>query len=209
MTPGRPRVHDLLRIRSPHLLMDAGDDGRPAWVDLEPTAPVWVVVRRTAAEDGVVAVGIRGASRGERWAATVKSREIAERIPPMSVPRGRGRDLPALAAHETITPAADRAWPGVWGPGGSVGYELVASSPVVKPTSDLDLVLYADTPLDRATTATALQKLRRQAGNVRIDLIIETPLGGVAADEWMSRCPAGVVLRTARGPVVADDPWRG
>ena len=207
MTPARPRVHDLLRLRSPALLTGAEGEVRPAWFDPGPTAPVWVVVRRAEAGAGVVAVGVRGASRNERWAATTPETAVVERTPPALVPRRRGRGLPAVAALAAVGPVADQEWPGAWGPAGSVGYELVTGCPVVNAASDLDLVLHADVPPDRSTVSRTLGELRRRAGRVRVDLLIETPVGGFAADEWLSEPPRPLALRTRHGPVLTHDPW--
>lgn len=208
MKPVRTRVHDLLRVRSPHLLMGAdGDDHPPDWLDLDTTEAVWVVVRR-AVVDGVVSVGVRGSSRSERWPATVREDDIVEHVRPTAVPRVQARAVPAITALGMITPFADHVWPGIWGPAGSVGYELTTGRQVVSASSDLDLVLYADTPLDRMATELTLRGLRREVGSVRIDVLIETPVGGVVADDWLAASPAGLALRTAGGPVVTDDPWR-
>lgn len=209
MTSDAPRVHDLILVPTADLVLAAaGACGPPGWLDLTSDAPLWVVVRRAAAVTGTVAVGIRGAARNERCAATVSADDILDHVPPTLIPRGRGGSSPAIAALGSISSVTDRCWPDAWGPAGSVGYELVSGHPVVNASSDLDLVLYADIPLDRAITADVLQELRTRAGAVRIDLVVETPAGGFVVDEWLGGPSPEVVLRTANGPVLTGDPWR-
>ena len=124
-----------------------------------------------------------------------------------SASRAASAALPAFAGLAAIGPVADQAWPGAWGPAGSVAYELVTGCPAVNDASDLDLVLRADAPLARATLGRTLAELRLCAGSVRVDLLIETPAGGFAADEWLIDPPPGLALRTPRGPVLTADPW--
>jgi phosphoribosyl-dephospho-CoA transferase len=49
-----------------------------------------------------------------------------------------------------------------------------------------------------------LQLLERRA--CRVDLQLETPLGGVALGEWAGGA-ARVLVKTAEGPRLVSDPW--
>ena len=40
----------------------------------------------------------------------------------------------------------------------------------------------------------------------RLDILLETPLGGVALVDWAASAPR-VLLKTAAGPQLVRDPW--
>jgi phosphoribosyl-dephospho-CoA transferase len=92
-----------------------------------------------------------------------------------------------------------------WGPGGSVGFELATGRHVTTPQSDLDIVIYADTPM----TASAAQTLRDSAQGLpaAVDIRVETPTCGFSLTEYASRSPAPILIRLASGTVLAADPW--
>lgn len=209
--PSGPVPHDLLRIDSPHVLMSADGNDRPQWVEDEVLSTPWVVVRRSAASYDTVPVGVRGSSRSRRWAAVVEVGEIRELRTPNStlatLRNGWVRDLPALSALAAIEPCAEHFWPSVWGPGGSVGFELATGRDTVTDTSDLDLVVNAEQPLDRDVVGQQLAEIRDRAGAVRIDLRVETPHGSFAVDEWLADRPDGLAVRTCTGPRLTLDPW--
>lgn len=59
------RPHDLLRIADPGAHLTGSE---PAWVGPSLAAAPWVVVRRSTAPTGQLAVGVRGQARHERHA---------------------------------------------------------------------------------------------------------------------------------------------
>ena len=71
--------------------------------------------------------------------------------------------------------------------------------------SDLDLLLRTEHPLPRSEARPLLQLLERRA--CRVDLQLETPLGGVALREWAGD-GARVLVKTADGPRLVGDPWQ-
>jgi phosphoribosyl-dephospho-CoA transferase len=64
-----PQVHDLLQIHPASL--DSGCAAEPSWVRQTLLDCPWVVVRRAQLAFGLIAVGVRGDSRSDRWAASV------------------------------------------------------------------------------------------------------------------------------------------
>src|SRR5271168_951522 len=75
-----PRVHDLLLLRS-GIVTSAGV-AKPAWMTSSPAGNLWVVVRRAMAPGGLVAVGIRGINRHERWGGFADLADVKERLRP-------------------------------------------------------------------------------------------------------------------------------
>lgn len=75
---GELQPHDLLRLYDPMLLSRSA----PKWVQVSPTRSVWVVVRRAAAPDGRISVGVRGMQRNQRWTTTVSVPDVAQIVTP-------------------------------------------------------------------------------------------------------------------------------
>ncbi len=111
--------------------------------------------------------------------------------------------LPALAA---LAPLGEilAAHDLIWGPTGSVGFELASGAATVTPTSDLDAIIRSDHPLSRG----AAEGIVRATGvlGVRCDLLLETPDGGVSLLEYAQN-EGQVAARGVHGPRLTDDPW--
>ena len=173
----------------------------PAWTRLALRAAPWVVVRRTAAADGLIAVGVRGGDRSRRYPWTIAWNSVRESVAPEhladTVP---ARNLPALAA----LPAVREILGGLrWGPTGSVGFELATGIPTASATSDLDVVVRIPIcdgeVLDRLSAGhTQLARL-----DVRVDCQVETPAGAVALAELVSPSDE-VLVRTPFGPRLVE-----
>ncbi len=93
-----------------------------------------------------------------------------------------------------------------WGPGGSIGFELATGVPTATWSSDLDLVLRRDCRLEANEAARLLELLAEAAAPARVDVIVETPAGGVLLAD-LARSPTQVLLRTPDGPRRSADPW--
>jgi phosphoribosyl-dephospho-CoA transferase len=208
----RWRPHDLLRLRR----LQAFDD-EPAWVrDAFGRAP-YAVVRRALAADGVVAIGVRGAERAQRYGAWAQAADIVQVVRPETLVHARplaGRDalapfvaLASLAASHSDDGAAPLST-FVWGPTGSTGFELATQVPAVSESSDLDLLIRTPEPLARDIASDLLDQLQTLGKRVgiRVDAQLETPAGGVALAEWAARKPR-VLARHACGPQLLADPW--
>lgn len=205
--PSAPAVHDLLRLESLAGLISEAPP--PGWVEAAFVATPWVVVRRAPPRAGLIPIGVRGATRDQRWAGWAASAAVTARLSPEALACRRAElapsraSLPALAALERVNAVlADGERP--WGPTGSVGFELATGAPTVTEASDLDLLMRCDRCLprrDAARLACAIGGL-----GVRCDLLLETPAGGVALTEY-ARSDGPVVARGDEGPRLVDDPW--
>ncbi|MCQ4298034.1 malonate decarboxylase holo-ACP synthase [Pseudomonas stutzeri] len=195
-----PRPHDLLwGMRPEQLPVDA-----PAWAIAVLSAGQPVVVRRAVVAPGLVAIGLRGATRDQRLAALMPVEAISRRVAPEDLlGRQASEDLPVFRVLAELRPRLD-ALGHCWGVTGSAGFQLATGLPTAHPDSDLDLLLRTDHPLPRSEARPLLQLLERRA--CRVDLQLETPLGGVALSEWASGA-ARVMVKTADGPRLVGDPW--
>ena len=199
-----PQVHDLLQIDCASLR--SGCAVEPSWVRQTMLDCPWVVVRRAQAASGVIAIGVRGHCRSERWAASCEKNLVREIVRPEDLLRTSidRRRTPALRALQGMSERwADLALP--WGPGGSVGFELATGREVTTGASDLDLVIRAQ---QRITVDEARSLLGRTQGlEAKVDVRVETPVCGFALDEYVS-ASAKILLRYPGGVRLGEDPWQ-
>jgi phosphoribosyl-dephospho-CoA transferase len=112
---------------------------------------------------------------------------------------------PAVAVLDAVDAIfAAQGLTGLWGPTGSVGFELASGVPATHVGSDLDLVLDAKVAVAR-TDALRLHRVLA-ALPVRIDLQLETPQGALLLAEFVS-AEGVTLLRAAHGPRLVSDPW--
>ena len=196
----RPCPHDLLWGLTPaQLRADA-----PGWARQVLAAGQPVVVRRALVANGQVAVGVRGASREQRYATTLELSRVLRRMSPEQlIERLPAGGLPAFRALALLKPFLDELGL-VWGVTGSVGYQLATGAEAVRVDSDLDLLLRTPQPLSRQM-AGELQRLLDET-SCRVDMQLETPSGGIALREWAGGS-ARVLLKCATGARLIEDPW--
>jgi phosphoribosyl-dephospho-CoA transferase len=184
----------LLLLADP-LAVLTGDE--PAWVRPAVTAVPWVVVRRAAAAEGHVAVGVRGSARSERHALALPLDAIADVVRPEDLrPRPGPARTPAILAVRTADPALN-SFGHPWGPMGSAGFELATGAPTTTQASDLDLIIRVPAVLRRDGAAELLDRL--SALPTRVDCQLETSQGAVALAE-LAMTTEQILLRTRNGP---------
>jgi len=195
-----PRPHDLLWGMTPSQLpADA-----PAWARQVLASGQPVVVRRALVAADQIAVGIRGASRDQRFATVMSLSRVLRCLSPeqliAQLPAG---ELPAFRALTVLNPVfEDLQRP--WGVTGSVGFQLATGVAVVRAESDLDLLLRMPTELSRHE-ARELQQLLDDSP-CRVDLQLETPAGAIALREW-AMGSSRVLLKCATGARLIENPW--
>jgi phosphoribosyl-dephospho-CoA transferase len=201
----RAEVHDLLQID--HASLHSECAAEPSWVRQTMLNCSWVVVRRSQAVPGFIAVGVRGENRSQRWAAACEKSLVREIVRPEELLRTSSdvRRTPALRS----LPELSERWAGLtlpWGPGGSVGFELASGRKVTTEVSDLDLVVRAQ---QRITVEEARFLLDRTQGlEAKVDVRVETPVCGFALEEYVSASSAKVLLRYPEGVGLGEDPWQ-
>jgi phosphoribosyl-dephospho-CoA transferase len=201
------RTHDLLEIDANVFI--AGNASAPGWVEEALRKTPFVVVRRERTTDQKIPIGVRGAERNQRWAAFCHPTWLKSILTPPQLLTGTIQALrvdaaPALRALQVLK---DR-WMDLdhpWGPGGSVGFELATGRHVVKPESDLDVVIYADGKITRKQA----RSLQARAMNLSaaVDIRVETQARGFSLIEYARGGAAGILLRTPTGLELSDDPW--
>ncbi len=204
--PSLPETHDLLRLSS--LELEQASAVKPEWVDAALKASPWVVVRRASTNGNLVPVGVRGKERAHRWAGFVNPEQIAQIVSPNQL-RGslaensrrglRAFDSLRFLEMKVALKALD------WGPGGSTGFELVSGSPTVTETSDLDIVIRAPEPFDRAFARSICIQL--EGAPARVDVLVETSCCGFSLNEYAHSRLDKVLVRTCTGRILAGDPW--
>jgi len=205
------------RVVSPHDLLQLAPGtpdfpDAPAWVAASLKRAPFVVVRRAVSVNGLIAVGIRGEIRSERFGSWLDPRYVAQVLTPETLgsakPLTTRPKLPAFALLQAVASLCN-ATGYVWGPAGSTGFELASGCATVTQTSDLDLLLRAPDPLDRATAKTLFEALSQAAldHGTRIDMQIQTLDGAFSLAEY-AHPGARVMLRCADGPKLVADPWQ-
>jgi phosphoribosyl-dephospho-CoA transferase len=202
------QAHDLLRLRRLPSF-----DGEPDWVRAAFARSPFAVVRRALAAPGLVAVGMRGSGRAERYGTWAKAADIEATIRPEELAAGAPADatrraLPAFALLAALCRDMQLLCEFSWGPTGSAGFELATGTPTVTATSDLDLLIRAPEKLSReaATQMSNELETHAQRAGIRIDVQLETPAGGIALAEWAAG-KTRVMARHVQGPRLLADPW--
>lgn len=196
-----PRPHDLLRLNNIYAIVP---DDAPSWVNESIRMLPWVVTRRAMSPTGFVSVGIRGATRSQRFGFVVPAQHVDHVMTPEDAANAAVArwGLPAFRTLSQLRPALNNGnFP--WGPVGSVGHELVTGAGVVGPDSDLDLVVRVDFPdraIEDALVALHTSFCDRPA---RVDCLVETRSGAFSLTEFVSGS-AHLLLRNASGASLVD-----
>jgi phosphoribosyl-dephospho-CoA transferase len=205
--PHSVRTHDLLEIDANRFI--AAQTAAPQWVEENLRKSPFVVVRRDRANGEQIPVGVRGADRSQRWATFCHPKFVKSIVTPPQLLRrtvaiSRSDLMPAFRAF-TILEDRWMDFNRPWGPGGSVGFELATNTQVVKPESDLDIVLYAE----RRMTAQEAKSLCDRAMDLPavVDIRVETPACGFSLIEYAQTESSSILLRTPSGHLLGDDPW--
>ena len=204
------RPHYLLAV-DPKQLIEAvcKHSSVPKWVEEQVRTTPFVVVRRGLATGHEIPIGVRGKERNQRWAASCHPKLVKSIITPSQlltrpIPTSRVNATPALRTLDLLKERwMDLGRP--WGPGGSIGFELATGMHVVKPESDLDIVIYAT----RRITADEAKSLCARAMDLPavVDIRVETLVFGFSLWEFASDRPAAILMRAPNEVMLGTDPW--
>jgi phosphoribosyl-dephospho-CoA transferase len=203
-----PQVHDLLEIE-PDSLIGLGLAATPSWARETLNSCPWVVVRRSYAPTGQVAVGVRGAIRANRWSGFcvrdgVRNIVRPEELVALSRASTLVHKIPALKAICEL----DERWSKLallWGVAGSAGFELATGRQVTTETSDLDVIIRAPRRLSKQAARFIWRLTVGLAAHA--DVLVETPQCGFSLEEYAHTTSHRILLRCKDGSLLGDDPW--
>ena len=196
------RPHDLLW----GLPLSALPGDAPDWVIEVVSLGHPVVVRREALRHGLIAVGVRGPAREQRYATQMAVADIGRSVSPeqlIDMP-ANGAQWPALHALRQVHPVM-ASLERVWGVSGSAGFELASGVSALHQGSDLDLILRTPCLVERRWAAELVEAL--ETAVCRIDVQLQLPTGAIALREW-ARPEGQVLLKTSHGARLVRDPWQ-
>ncbi|MBY0062929.1 MULTISPECIES: malonate decarboxylase holo-ACP synthase [Priestia] len=189
-------VHDLLQLKEEAKLISYTPI--PDWVEHSLAKAPFVVVRRAVHRGSLIPVGVRGERRNQRFGAFVSEQNVKQRIRPEDLvslfQNVQSRNMPAIRALEKVAIIFEKF---VWGPTGSVGFELASGEEVVTTTSDLDVLIRLSSYLSVKQAEMIVSKLKRCS--VSVDVQVETEKGAFSLAEY-AKGEETLLLRTVYGP---------
>ncbi|MBM7585382.1 phosphoribosyl-dephospho-CoA transferase [Bacillus pakistanensis] len=201
--------HDLLEISDSSDLVIHSP--MPDWVKTSLDRAPFVVVRRARAPKNQIAVGIRGKQRNQRFAAFLPKSQFIRKITPEQLTENqrwkqhhRYKKVQAFICLNSIDRLLQH-YQFLWGPTGSVGFELASGKETVTPESDIDLIIRTPHRLEKNLAQSIL--LEFQKSEVRIDVQMETPVGAVNLFEYGKAIREPVLVKTQNGPLLIENPW--
>ena len=194
------QAHDLLW----GMTLDLLDADAPAWVKTVIAQGQPVVVRRAITDAKQVAIGIRGAARHERYAASMPIAAITQQLKPEQLSDALERFPQLMDGLQKIQELLNQShW--TWGYTGSVGFELATGINSVSAKSDIDLLIRTAEFLSKNDAQQLLQSLEHTG--LKLDVQLQTPNGGVALKEWASTT-GKVLLKRNHGAILVNNPWQ-
>ncbi len=194
------QAHDLLW----GMRCDFLDSNAPVWVKATIAQEQPVVVRRATTDSTVVAVGIRGTARHQRYATQMPVSAITKQLKPEALSNVDLDGFPHLMNQLQMIQNILNQKHWIWGYTGSVGFELATGIQTVTENSDIDLLIRTEEFLTKDEAKQLLQQLEQT--ELKLDVQLQTPKGGVALKEWASST-GKVLLKLNDSAVLANNPW--
>lgn len=201
---------------NPHTLVEisgiekihAGEE-IPEWVFSVFEEAAYVIVRR-GSQDGKIPIGIRGYERSQRFAGWINPEDILKTVTPSEALEQLDTvdtvrlEMPAFRMVKKVIPLLKEY---EWGIGGSLQFELVTELPMVKQTSDIDIIMQRPaTKIDINTAKNLLDKLKSIAGT-HTDIQVVYGQNGFSLEEYAQQRSSKIMLKTMDGPQLVTDIW--
>lgn len=191
------KVHDIVKFESIEHLEKSIPI--PDWAIGSPASKNFAVVRRMPIMDNKVPIGLRGDTREQRFGTFIDKNNILEVItPPSLVNRIENfNNKPYYAALKSMKEQFEKM-DILWGPTGSVGFELATSIKVTKKSSDIDLCIY----MKQIQRELLMEIWRFLEGlNQRVDVQVEiASVGAFLLNDYVKHEKSGFIVRTPYGP---------
>ena len=195
------QAHDLLW----GMTVDHLDGSAPIWAIEAMQAGHPVVVRRAITDSAMVAVGIRGKARHQRYATQMPKSAIIRCVSPEQLVNIDLQAFPHLQQRLVGIANVMEYFAVQWGYAGSVGFELATGIRVVHAQSDIDLIMRMPNYLDKQLAHQMLIQLEETTE--KVDVQLQTPHGGVALKEW-ARGSSKILLKSSHAAVLVENPWQ-
>lgn len=195
------QAHDLLW----GMTVDQLDGSAPIWAIEAMQAGHPVVVRRAITDSAMVAVGIRGKARHQRYATQMPKAAIIRCVSPEQLVNIDLQAFPHLQQRLVGIANVMEYFAVQWGYAGSVGFELATGIRVVHAQSDIDLIMRMPNYLDKQLAHQMLIQLEETTE--KVDVQLQTPHGGVALKEW-ARGSSKILLKSSHAAVLVENPWQ-
>lgn len=195
------QAHDLLW----GMTVDQLDGSAPIWAIEAMQAGHPVVVRRAITDSAMVAVGIRGKARHQRYATQMPKAAIIRCVSPEQVLNIDLQAFPHLQQRLVGIANVMEYFAVQWGYAGSVGFELATGIRVVHAQSDIDLIMRMPNYVDKQLAHQMLIQLEETTE--KVDVQLQTPHGGVALKEW-ARGSSKILLKSSHAAVLVENPWQ-
>lgn len=195
------QAHDLLW----GMTVDHLDGSAPIWAIEAMQAGHPVVVRRAITDSSMIAVGIRGNARHQRYATQMPKPAIIRCVSPEQLVNIDLQAFPHLQQRLVGIANVMEYFAVQWGYAGSVGFELATGIRVVHAQSDIDLIMRMPNYLDKQLAHQMLIQLEETTE--KVDVQLQTPHGGVALKEW-ARGSIKILLKSSHAAVLVENPWQ-
>lgn len=196
--------HDLLEIECKSDLISYSPV--PDWAELSLAKAPFVVVRRVRAEEGLVAVGIRGSKRNERFAAFLPIECIVRRITPEQLAQEEKwtNYKKEIFRHLEEVSNLMNKYMLTWGPTGSIGFELTSGKETVTKKSDIDLIIRTSAGFTKEFFQELESELKKIP--IQLDVQVEITEGAFSLNEYVASKGEKILLRTIDGPMLKQEP---
>ena len=195
------RPHDLVRINSVNDLLKG--HLLNSWAINALVAAPYVVTRRANNDNYFIPVGVRGKQRGERlatWLAVASVREIITPEQLITIDNWNITDRNLLGKQleslQQLTVLLNQ-FHYVWGPVGSVAFELATGIKSTNENSDLDIIIRINEPINKQKAIELLNEMERTSTCV-LDIQINSQRGGFSLKEYCYS--PNVLVKTNSGP---------
>lgn len=195
------QAHDLLW----GMTVDHLDGSAPIWAIEAMQAGHPVVVRRAITDSSMIAVGIRGNARHQRYATQMPKPAIIRCVSPEQLVNIDLQAFPHLQKRLVGIANVMEYFAVQWGYSGSVGFELATGIRVVHAQSDIDLIMRMPNYVDKQLAHQMLIQLEETTE--KVDVQLQTPNGGVALKEW-ARGSSKILLKSSHAAVLVENPWQ-
>lgn len=206
-------VHDLIKLKS--INQSYFNKSLPEWaIESLNLAPFVVVCRgKLSQADGknYIPIGIRGGSREKRFGCFMLEENVKEVITPQYIVEQKlwGNSSWSLLLEQLERELGKWDSKLVWGPTGSIGFELVTKHIVTSGNSDLDIIIKPQNVFSVKAAGMLLNILQEKSSEINhviIDAIIQTHKGWISLSEYAQGL-GSYLIKTETGEELTQDIW--